>query len=191
MNTTYEALQVLVILIPGFISAAIMDRLLVRKEKKEISLLIEALIFSMIIYAIYLPIFQRPPIAIDSQGFQLDRVSFMSLVVISIFLPLILSFLATTDLHMRAARYLQLTTRTARGSVWQDVFTDKEKSVIINFEDGRRVYGWPEYFSDEPEQIFLYLKKPSWIENGKFVDLNVDGILITPNEKIDSIEFLD
>ena len=49
---SFQALQILIFLIPGFISAVILDTLVVRIEKKELGKIIEALIFSMIIYTL-------------------------------------------------------------------------------------------------------------------------------------------
>jgi len=52
-SLSFQTLQVLIFLIPGFIAQKIVDTLVVRKEKKEFGKVVEALIFSMIIYTIY------------------------------------------------------------------------------------------------------------------------------------------
>ena len=80
--------------------------------------------------------------------------------------------------------------RTARSSVWYDAFCDKRKPIIINFVNGRRIYGWPLYYSDTPESPYIFLFEPAWIENEKVIELDISGILITPEQKIESIEFL-
>ena len=75
--------------------------------------------------------------------------------------------------------------------VWFDIFTDKKTYIIINFENGRRLYGWPEYYSDNPEDKSPFLCQAAWIDKEeKHIELDNKGILITPNEKIDTIEFL-
>ena len=41
------------------------------------------------------------------------------------------------------------------------------------------------YYSNEPENPYIFLFKPAWInEDNEFVDLNIEGILITPEQKI-------
>lgn len=71
-----------------------------------------------------------------------------------------------------------------------------KRHVIIDFENGRRIYGWPKYYSNTPENPYIFLHKPAWIEvdeeskENRFIDLDVEGILITPEQKIESIEFL-
>ena len=62
---TFQALQILIFLIPGFISATILNVLIVRKERKEFGKIVEALIFSMFIYTIYSFIFGKAPIALN------------------------------------------------------------------------------------------------------------------------------
>lgn len=191
---SFQALQILIFLIPGFISAAILDALAVRTEKRELGKIIEALIFSMIIYTIYSSISGRSPISLiqieKSITYTYDSKSFLWLGLLSIGIPAILSFLITNDLHMKLARKLRISRKTARSSVWFDVFSDLNKYIIINFENGRRIYGWPMYYSSKPENPYIFLFKPAWIQEDEFVDLNIEGILITPEQKIESIEFL-
>ncbi len=191
---TFQALQILIFLIPGFVSAMILNALIVRKEKKELARIIEALIFSMLIYTIYSLISGTSPVTLNqvekSVIYSYDGRSFLWLGVLSLGIPTILSFLVTNDLHMKLARKLLISRKTARSSVWFDVFSDIRKHIIINFEDGRRIYGWPQYYSNHPENPYIFLYKPSWIKEEKFMDSDIEGILITPQEKIESIEFL-
>lgn len=192
---TFQALQILIFLIPGFISATILNTLIVRKEKKELGKIIEALIFSMLIYTIYSFVLGRSPVTLNqiekSITYSYDSKSFLWLGLLSIGIPAVLSFLVTNDWHMKVARKLRISRKTARSSVWFDVFCDIRKHIIINFENGRRLYGWPMYYSNEPENPYIFLFKPTYIEEGKWVDLDVEGILITPEQQIESIEFLE
>jgi hypothetical protein len=169
--------------------------LIVRRERTEFEKIIEALIFSLFIYTIYSSISGRSPITLiqsqDSITYSYEAWSFLWLSLISIGLPALLSLFITNDWHMEVARRARMTRKTARESVWIDVFSDIKKHVIINFENGRRIYGWPMYYSNEPENPCIFLSRPAWIEENGFVDLKVEGILITPEQKIESIEFLE
>lgn len=192
---TFQSLQILIFLIPGFIAATIFNVLIVRKERKEFEKIIESLIFSMLIYTIYSLVSGKSPVTLNQiEGTitcSYNGNSFLYLGLFSVGIPTILSFLITNDWHMKLSRKLQISRKTARSSVWFDVFCDIRKPIIINFENGRRIYGWPEYYSDEPETPYIFLFKPAWIEEDKYVDLKVRGILITPEQKIKSIEFLE
>ncbi len=195
---TLQALQIFIFLIPGFIAATTLDHLIIRNTKKELERIIEALMFSMIIYTIYSLAFGAGPISFDevNKSIMFDSKSFVFLTLISLIIPILFSFLITNDLHMSIARKLQITRRSSRHSVWYDTFCDNQKYIIINFENGRRLYGWPNDYSDSQKNYFIYLTQPAWIiENSKtkkreYIDLDIDGILITSEQKIESIEFL-
>lgn len=192
---TFQVLEILIFLIPGFISATILNALIVRKEKKELGKIIEALIFSMLIYTIYSFVSGRSPVTLNqiekSITYSYDSKSFLWLGLLSIGIPIVLSCFVTNDWHMKIARTMRISNKTARSSVWFDVFCDIRKHIIINFENGRRLYGWPMYYSNEPGNPYIYLFKPAYIQEDKWVDLDVEGILITPEQKIESIEFLE
>lgn len=195
---TFQALQVLIFIIPGFISSLVLNALVVRdREQKEIERVVEALVFSMLIYAIYSLIDGKNPIEplvvgqnSDVFTYSYEPTPFLWLITIAVLVPLPLGLLITNDLHMRVARKLRASTRTARSSVWYDVFCDQKKHVVIDFENGRRLYGWPMYYSDTPEEPYIFIYKPRWIQDGEFVDTGLLGMLITPVQKIEAIEFL-
>jgi len=199
-SLSFQTLQVLIFLIPGFIAQKIIDTLVVRKEKKEFGKVVEALIFSMIIYTIYSFKSGKSPIMLskiqDYTVYLYDSNSLICLAALSLAIPTIMAFFITNDLHMKIARMLRITKKTARSSVWFDVFYDIRAHVIINFADGRRIFGWPMYYSNDPEQPYVFLYNPAWIvddpetKEQKFVHLDEIGILITPKEEIESIEFL-
>ncbi|MBC8205056.1 MAG: hypothetical protein H8E87_06065 [FCB group bacterium] len=92
----------------------------------------------------------------------------------------------------------------ARGSLWLDVFHEKyslskdfkEREdivgayLVVEMNDGRRVYGWPEYFSDEfKEGPVLFLTRARWLlEDNEKLDIPYPGIMIMGSE-IKSIQF--
>ena len=193
---TFQALQILIFLIPGFISEVILNAFIVRKEKKEFERIIEALIFSMLIYTIYSIAIGGSPIVLNqtttSITLSYEKYSLSWLSAFSIGIPVVLGLLVTNDLHMKLARSLRISRKTARSSVWFDVFYDIRAHIIINFENGRRIYGWPMYYSNDPKNPYIFLFKPAWIQGDQFVHLDdLEGILITPEQKIESIEFLE
>jgi hypothetical protein len=61
----------------------------------------------------------------------------------------------------------------------------------VNLKDERRLYGWPMYYSDDPQEGFIYLYQPSWIDDkeNKLIECNTHGMLIQ-FDKIDFIEFI-
>ena len=192
MPNSIEVLNILVFLIPGFISSVVLNALVVRKgEQKELQRVAEALVFSMLVYAIY-SLFGRQPVSPDSESVPIyDPLSLLILVGLSLVFPLVISLFVTNDWHMRIARKLRITNKTSRSSLWYDVFAEQGKYVIVYFKDGSRVCGWPKHYSDDPEEPCIFLTDPLKFKNGQFVEAGVHGVLITPGLEISHIEFVD
>jgi hypothetical protein len=63
--------------------------------------------------------------------------------------------------------------------------------VVIEFKDGRRLYGWPSVWPSNFEKGHLYITDPSWIHVGGPVPLpHNDGVLVQVTE-IAHVEFLN
>lgn len=196
---SFQALQILMFLIPGLISATIVDVLIVRGKKKEFERIMEALILSMLIYTIYSFVSGTSPVTLNqletTGTYSFDRGSLLWLTLLSIGISVLVSCFITTDLHMRLARFLRVTTKTARPSVWLDVFHNLKRYIIVEFVDGTRLMGWPSHYSDDPEQQYLFLSEPAWVVEVdgrlKFEKLDkLEGVLITPEKRIKYIQIL-
>lgn len=191
---TFQALQFLIILIPGFISAKILDSLVVRKQDfKDLEIIIQALIFSLLIYTIGSIIGINSPIAFDPDNYLIlvpQPWSFVWLILVSVGIAILFAVIMNQGWLMWLMRFLKITRKTSKISVWNDVFDTKPHRVIVDFLDGGQVFGWVEYFSDYCENPFIYLAQPQWIKKGKFENTGLDGLLITPDQKIRFVEFL-
>ena len=199
MNISYETLTVFVFLVPGFLSSIILNSVVVRREKDNLSKILEALVFSFLIYSITSMVVGESPVLLQ-ESIETDATKYsihyqpsplIFAVALAILLPLIFGASVTHDFHMRMLRKLRITTKTARDNVWLDVFTDQKRYVIVNLTDGRRLFGWPMYYSNGGEEgKLLYLYNPSWIdEEGKYIDPDMHGIFLVQKEYIQSIEF--
>jgi hypothetical protein len=193
---SYDVILILVFLLPGFLALAILNIFLVRKNAELSSQIIEALIFTIIIYAFYSIWFDSLPITLSNEdkaniSINIQQIQTLVLICISCIFPIIISLFVNNDIHMKIARYFKVSSKTARLNVWQDVFCTKRRYLILHFANGRRLFGWPEYYPDLPEEQYLYLKEPAWVnDNNEFMQLTeLDGILITPSQEIEMIEF--
>jgi len=198
MEVTLETLNILVVLLPGFVSSTILNMLIVRKPKGNLSKLIEALVFSFLIYVTIVGVAGVDPMGVAegqgavaaSRGSQISPRFLVATTLAALLLPLILGFLATNDLHMRVLRYCRITAKTSRATTWLDVFMDQERYVIVNLRDGRRVFGWPMYFADNQEDSTLYLFNPAWVnEDRTYTPLDIHGLFLVERGSIESIEF--
>lgn len=201
MNITVQTLQIFIFLLPGFFASIAMDMLVVRNKKQDIYFLVETLIFSMAIYTIYYSFIGNPPIVVTLEDglikYKATPRGVLVLFLISVSLPLLLSSLANNNFLMKWLNKLNISKNTSRNSVWLDVFYEFKKCyVIIDFSNGRRLYGWPVFYSDSPESKYLFLSQPAWItwdekeQKSIVTELEIEGILITDENAIEHIEFL-
>lgn len=212
---SFQALQVFIFLIPGFIASIILNALVVRKEKSEFSKVVEALVFALLIYtasACFSRSFPLTQLELSGNAetretesaekvsdglptrtrtlIEYDRKGLALLFIFSCTFPIAVAVFINRDWHMKLARKCGITSKTASDSVWQDVFRDKTGYVVLEFEDRRRLYGWPEFYSDTPQEGFIFLKDAAWIDaEGKCLEQDSQGILVTPSSKIRFINF--
>jgi hypothetical protein len=91
-------------------------------------------------------------------------------------------------------RFLRLTERTSRESVWNDAFITLGGTVQVGLEDGRMLIGLVDRYSDSDGERSLFLKNAGWVdqdEETKLIPIPGAGILITEVSKIKFVMFLD
>lgn len=197
----FEALVVLTILLPGFLAALVLSALAVRKERSQLEKVIEALVFSFVLYALWTWLILGRPLTVSAERVD-DRVTRYSisfqpgellwLFLLAVVLGLAMSFLVTNDIPTKVLRAVKITHASTRSSVWSDVFIDIKRYALVEFSDGRRILGWPRYISDTPEEATLFLERASWVlDDGSEVPIAGPGILVTKNMIIQTVSFLD
>lgn len=200
MNLSVEALNVLLYLTPGLIAVTILDLVWVRREREAFKRIVESLVFSLIAYAGAWLVGGAFPVGwhtiLDGTGkvarteLIFDSSALLPVLGLSVLVPLIVAHVLTSNVIMRVLRKLRVTERTGRSSTWLDVFIDQKRYIIVNFVDGRRVYGWPMYYSDDPVEGAIYLAAPQWYdENGRPTPSTEHGLFIVRKESVDFIEF--
>lgn len=193
MEVSAQALAVLLFLLPGFVASRIVGAVAVRRAKGHLGEIVEALILSYLIYlaleAVGWGVLVPSPVAESTARVAFGRAA-VSLVLAVVF-ALLYGASINHDWHMQLLRWMKVTVRTARTSTWLDVFTEQRGGIVVRYADGRRLAGWPAFYSDDPEEGLLYLRSPAWIDNaGNWHSVEGDGILIDVRDGIDSIEFL-
>ena len=189
MNITTETLTVFLLLMPGFVSSAVLNAIVVRQAKDRVASIAEALVFSFVIYGFLAP-FGRSPVDLEvtSSGiYPVPKAPTVTpellpyAIVLAVGLALVLGFSITNDYHMQLLRKLGITASTARVNTWLDIFIDQRRRyVVVTFADGRRLFGWPEYYSNDTTEGLLYVSNAAWIgDDDEYTDLGVHGILLT------------
>lgn len=203
MTLTIEALNILLLLLPGFLSGQIFYAFFSLGEVSVSRRVLDALLFSFVIYLLVSSFEAWEPLAqvvssegalsyIFSENVKVILLSFGGVICV----PVIVGFLYFND-HVHAfLRKLKITTKTSRGNTWNDAFLTQNRYVIVTLKDGRRIRGYPTMFSTDPEEGFVYLYNPAWVNDEKGVDddapdyfeSNCHGFLLN-RENMDLIEF--
>lgn len=195
-----EALGIFLVLLPGFVSAYLVQLLAARRRQSELDKIVEALIFSLFLYLLTLPIFGYSlPIGwhlgninqADAWQIVVKWPHLATLALFAVILGTVYSASINHNWLTALFRWLRISERSARSSVWNDVFSDLGGFVQVGLADGRSVIGWIRNYSDEDEAHALFLEDAAWIDDdGNELPINGPGILLTKNLEITYVMFL-
>lgn len=197
MNITYETINLLVLLVPGFISSGIYSLLSRKTDTNTFNRVMESLVFAFFIYiAIHASYSWEPLLQATKSGqsvvyrFSDDRFLIFLTLIFTLVFPLIWGTIVYRDWHMKLLRWAKLTERTSRDTAWDDVFIRERRFITLHLVDGRRITGWPLYYSNNKDQGFIFISKAKWIDDeNQYVETGSFGILIS-REKIELTEFM-
>ncbi|MFZ1890302.1 MAG: DUF6338 family protein [Candidatus Binataceae bacterium] len=201
MLETHEALTVLIFLLPGFLSERLADALTIRPQRSAAMEVVEALIFSLLVYLLYSIVgfvVGLPPIVslvgaigtITASGQSIWGVAV--LVIGALVLAAAQAIVVNYEWFDWFAYNTGLTKRLTTWSVWLDTFgTFRGVWIRVHLENGDRIVGWPRFYSENTAEPELFLAD-SYIEgtNGAVTNVDGPGILLTPTAKIAMIELL-
>lgn len=202
MPTTSEAFGILLLLLPGFACAYIVEKLTVRKKQSDFDKVIEAFLFSLILYIVVAPFFDFTlplvwnRLTLSGSEQYILHLRWLYLAVLAIcaaVLAIIYSANLNHDWVLRLLRKIGVTQRTARNTIWNDTFQDIQASyVLVEIAGNRRLIGFVRYYSDDPEENSIFLEDAAWIldDEGTQQPILGPGILLTRLSGIESISFL-
>ena len=189
-----EIIPILIFLLPGFLTGKMLDLLVVAKPKDVFDRIVQAFVFTFInllCFSVVRWLLEK------FSGHQFDHEQFFTVgnLLITIFcavgIALICSYEVRNEWLINWLREKKITKKGYKPSTWLETFEHVEKYVVVHLNDGRRVYGWPTYYSDEPEERAIYLEDASWLDDQNNL-INNPPISIFLDEKtgIQFIEFL-
>lgn len=203
MPEKIETLGVLLILLPGFACAYIVQFLAVRRKQTELDKVIEALLFSLVLYVVTLPFFgyklpirwQSSTAGPDVYQISVDYGHLATLAGMAILLALLYAANINHDWLMTVFRWMRITERSSRSTIWNDAFQEIGGYVRIGITDGRCLVGWVRDYSDDAIDPSLFLENAVWIvkgEDGSETEMPIEnpGILLTKEMPIEYVIFL-
>ena len=201
-----EAGIVLLLLLPGFISARIVRSFCPRQKQTDFELVAEALIHTFVVVVVYSVVVRHMPFQVNSwvqdktthYSFDLFRWNLLSLLGIAVVWGLIVSVSQNRDWPWSLLRKVGATQQSARSSTWHDAFFEfgAKGYVQVELADGRYVLGYLRLYSHEAETPSLFLTDARWVgvdANGQssVVKIPGSGVLLTKESGIVNVMFLD
>jgi hypothetical protein len=200
--TSVIALEILLILLPGFAAAYVVQLLALRGSQTDFDKVIEACLYSFLIYSTFalfahgtLP-FEIVMLKAPSTDtlIQWHGLRLVGLAAITLFFALGGALYVNRNGNWLFQK-MRLTERTARRSIWNDIFQrEAKKNQIVQVElgDGRSILGLLSYYSDTAEENSVYIAQASWVDkDGAAIPIPGPGILLTKNSNIQSISLLN
>lgn len=197
MKEIKDLFPIVLFLLPGFVSVGVLEILCVRKPKGVFERVVEALIFTMLNLAFFLVaralLELFPSIKFDHEQFlTAGNISLMAGCALGIGV----AFAAEINHEWLLGvlnNKLHLTRKTAKPSTWNETWTHAQKFVVVHLDDGRRIYGWPTFYSDSPEERALFLEDASWLndDNKLINEANPISVLLDKHSGIKLVEFVE
>ena len=194
----FEAIAVLVILLPCFLAARLEQKLTVKGTRTELDKIVEALLYSFVVYVVYASITKSFPVSVRdtltglSHEYTVETKPLLlaALAGIAVVLAILKSYVGNHDLLGKLFRRLGVSQKSWRDSTWSDVFHNHGGAVQVQLADGRSVMGWLKYYSDEAEDGCLFLERAAWVAGDELVQIDGPGILLSKKSEVSSITFL-
>ncbi|HVC43180.1 MAG TPA: DUF6338 family protein [Candidatus Binataceae bacterium] len=210
MPETVAAINILIFLLPGFVSQKMVEWLTAHGRSGETEMVRDALIFSLINYLFYailafaghhlsfawspFPPLPAVPLILSNDGLlamharQVEALA--TLVTISVISGCALAKALETGWLFITFRKFGLTNKNSELDVWYDVLKDFRSNWLrVCFKDGSKIIGWPYYFSDDPEKRELFLGDALIQEaTGECGALDGPGVLIENMAEVLRIE---
>ena len=200
------AVYIFLYLLPGFLGVAIYDYLVEGQPREIFDKVIFALSMSLVSYLIVSLVFGMPlvpgiglgkdsnaPMVLSSMvGRGLAYVSLFSAVT-----SIALAFLTNYGWPLWLCRKLRITYKTSSVDVWQDTFYRfRGYWIQVTYADGRKLIGWPQYFSAVGKPRELFLKDATWWsvdDNGDptSIDVKGPGVYISDFTAVTAIALLE
>jgi hypothetical protein len=198
--TSLVALQIFLILLPGFAAAYVVQQLATRKTQTDLERVIEALLFSFVIYVCFIAVNRgKLPFHVqkgtgDSGDTIVWNPAHLGVLAAITFAFAIFAVVYINRDWNRWFRRLHLTERTTRNSIWTDIFESEagqEQVVQVELTGNLSVFGVLLYYSDDPDESSLFVTKASWVNSrGEKIPIPGQGILLTKESGIRSISLL-
>jgi len=156
-----ETLRVLLALLPGLVTVAIVHALTVREKLAPLERIIQALLYTFLNHVFW----QITVVLINLNCDWKPSINgnLIGLFLCGAFLGLAMTLVINHDWLHGLLRYFRITKRTSRPNEWYDAFYRWREYVVVHLKDGRRLFGWPRLYPDTATEGHLILEDAEWL----------------------------
>lgn len=174
-----DLINLIAFLFPGFAGILVFKALTETKELSRIDMSIYAVfltflgnVISAFLFDVPISISNLSDISnIDWMNMKFNPISTLIATGTAIVIAIIVSQMVVHGIIYKILGGLKLTKKTGRISVWHDVFSDYRGVWIeVIFLDGKRLVGWPQYYSSGDKQYEIFLANATWAFPEKIVE---------------------
>ncbi|WP_417480429.1 DUF6338 family protein [Maricaulis maris] len=189
-----ELLPAIQLLLPGFISTVVFYWLSDAPKPGQFERVIQALICTGLI-SLLVEAIKKAGLAIGDCCFVWaawtdDRAMALS-VALAVLLGLALAFAACTDSFYKLARRCRLTTRASHTDWVYGFVLYRERLVVLQLQDGRRICGYPLVWPTQPGTGHFLLQGACWIVDGQFKASEGVAAHLIGGSEVSWVEFLN
>ena len=188
-------IDLIAFLFPGFVAIILFKALTETREIDRLELVVYALCLTVagnflteiivgkqIDYAIDISELKQG--SISGSIINIEAVIYSTL--FSMVIAVTFSLLYSYGLIFAVLQKLKLTKKTGRINVWHDVFTEfRGQWVEVVYRDGKRILGWPQFYSTHEESFELFVADATWLLPVVETESDTQG---TPSGKVENFQ---
>jgi Family of unknown function (DUF6338) len=192
-DTAKNVIEVLRYLLPGFLMAWVYYGLTPHSRPSQFERIVQALIFAVIVE--FFVLLERSLLIKFGSLLPLWTWTSDSVLVWStidaIAVGVLLSWLVNNDYFHKSARWLGITQETSYPSQWFATFSEWPRYIVLQFHDGRRLFGWPAEWPTDRDRGHFAMKSGSWLVGSTETIITGVELVLIPCEEVRWIEFLE
>ena len=180
-------------LLPGFAAAWVFYGLTAHPKASPFERVVQALIFTIVIQAftVITGWLLQACGHVYCLGAWTENSAFVWSVLLAFAFGLLFAYFSNKDYCHELLRRCGITKRTSFPSEWYSAFYQEKRWVVLHLPGGRRLYGWPEEWPDQPDTGHFLIDQPVWLlDDGGYDPLpNVEKTLVQA-AGVEMVEFI-
>ena len=171
------AIDILLVLLPGFVAAGIFHSLAYRPRPSDFGLVVQSLVFAAIVQTVTELIGLVAPVK-EMWADSVAGSGFVVQVGVALTLGIILAIVSNHDIAHSVLRRLRVTREDAYPSAWYSSFyRNKDAYVVLHLDGERRLFGWADEWPDSPDVGHFRISEGEWLVDDERIPL--DGVVAT------------